>query len=103
MDLVEAIYRLTESFPKTENYGLTSQLRRAAISVPSNLAEGAVGRSKAEFSRFLEIALGSLSELDTQIEIAHRLKYLATPDADVLNQHITDCTGLIIGLRRSLA
>jgi four helix bundle protein len=80
MALVEAIYRLTEDFPSTERFGLTMQLRRSAVSVPSNIAEGVARRSTAEYLRFLSIARGSLSELDTQMQIAERLE-LTTPDA----------------------
>ncbi|MFZ5655480.1 MAG: four helix bundle protein [Pseudomonadota bacterium] len=80
MALVEATYRLTEHFPSTERFGLTMQLRRSAVSVPSNIAEGVARRSTAEYLRFLSIARGSLSELDTQMQIAERLE-LAQPDA----------------------
>ncbi|MBA5246848.1 four helix bundle protein [Marnyiella aurantia] len=73
MVLVEEIYRATAVFPKEEIYGLTSQLKRAAVSVPSNIAEGCGRKGSAELKRFLYIALGSLSELDTQLEIAERL------------------------------
>ena len=76
MDLVEEIYRITSKFPKEEMYGLTSQLRRASVSVPSNIAEGATGRTNTDFARFLTMSLGSLSEIDTQIEISFRLKYI---------------------------
>ncbi|HER24967.1 MAG TPA: four helix bundle protein [Candidatus Atribacteria bacterium] len=76
MDLVSNIYRITESFPNKELYGLTNQIRRAAVSVPSNIAEGAARSSKKEFIQFLYIALGSLSELETQIIIANGLEYL---------------------------
>jgi four helix bundle protein len=65
MDLVSDIYKITESFPNKELYGLTNQIRRAAVSVPSNIAEGAARNSKKEFIQFLYIALGSLSELET--------------------------------------
>lgn len=77
MTLVENVYALTASFPKEEVYGLTSQIRRSAVSVPSNIAEGAGRQSKAEWIRFLFIAQGSLSELDTQLKIAQRLNYIA--------------------------
>jgi four helix bundle protein len=73
MDLVQSIYELTQTFPKEEVYGLTAHIRRTAISVPSNIAEGSARSSKAQLSHFLEIARGSLSELETQLLIAQRL------------------------------
>jgi len=76
MDLVEEIYRLTYKFPDSERYGLTSQIRRAAISIPSNIAEGAGRKSDKELIQFVSIALGSLTELETQYLIAVRLKYV---------------------------
>ena len=75
VDLVVDIYTLTKCFPKEELYGLTAQLKRASVSVPSNIAEGAGRRGKAEFIRFLYISMGSLSEVETQIEIAVRLSF----------------------------
>ena len=75
IDLVEDIYRFTKTFPPEEMYGLTSQMRRSAVSIPSNIAEGAARQSNKEFLQFLYIALGSLSEIETQLFIAQRLGY----------------------------
>jgi len=74
--LVKEIYKISYSFPKDEIYGLTLQIRRSAISIPSNIAEGAARNSKKEFIQFLYIALGSVSELETQLIIAKELNYL---------------------------
>jgi len=76
MDPVVSVYEMTKSFPKEETYGLVSQLRRAAISVPSNIAEGACDRSNEQFRNFLSIAIGSLNEINTQLEVALRVGYL---------------------------
>jgi four helix bundle protein len=78
MELVRDIYSATSTFPKTEEYGLSSQMRRAAVSIPSNLAEGAARKGNKEFKQFLNIAQGSLSELDTQVELAHMLGYMSS-------------------------
>lgn len=75
IDLVEDIYRVTKTFPTEEMYGLTSQMRRSSVSIPSNVAEGAARQSTKEFLQFLYIALGSLSEIETQLVIAQRLGY----------------------------
>jgi len=96
MDLVSNIYKITESFPNKELYGLTNQIRRAAVSVPSNIAEGAARSSKKEFIQFLYIALGSLSELETQIIIASRLEYLN--NLDTLLEDLKVVQKLINGL-----
>ena len=76
MTLVEVVYAKTKLFPKDELFGLTSQVKRAAVSIPSNIAEGAGRKGSKEFQRFLYIAMGSASELDTQIEIAVRLGFV---------------------------
>jgi four helix bundle protein len=76
MELVRDVYKASSAFPKMEEYGLSSQMRRAAVSIPSNLAEGAARKGNKEFKQFLNIAQGSLSELDTQVELAHMLGYM---------------------------
>lgn len=86
MDLTVEIYQATSSFPKHETYGLVSQMRRAAVSVPSNIAEGKGHRSDPEFVRFLFHARGSLLELQTQLLIARRLHYLSEEKADELSR-----------------
>ncbi len=96
MDLVSNIYKITESFPNKELYGLTNQIRRAAVSIPSNIAEGAARNSKKEFIQFLYIALGSLSELETQIIIENRLEYLN--NLDTLSEDLKFVQKLINGL-----
>jgi four helix bundle protein len=86
MDLTIEIYRATSEFPKHETYGLTSQMRRAAVSVPSNIAEGKGHRSDPEFVRFLFHARGSLLELQTQLLIAQRLEYLSEEKASEIRR-----------------
>jgi four helix bundle protein len=76
IDFVTKIYKITTSFPSSETYGLTSQIRRAAVSIPSNIAEGSGRKNSKEFIQFLYVANGSLSEVETQLEIAFRLGYL---------------------------
>lgn len=75
IDLVEAIYAMTQKYPKEEMYGLTNQIRRSAVSIPSNIAEGAARNSNKEYIQFLYTSLGSLSELETQLIIAQKLNY----------------------------
>jgi four helix bundle protein len=80
MSFVEQIYKATTKFPTDERYGLASQLRRAAVSFPSNIAEGAARSSVREYIQFLYVALGSLSEIETQVMIAGKLGYLSVDD-----------------------
>lgn len=100
MALVVAVYSVTEKFPQTEQYGLTSQLRRAAVSVPANIAEGATRTGSKEFLHFLSIASGSLSELDTLIDLAIQLGYIE--DTEELSTKVDDVAGLIMGLASSI-
>jgi len=86
--LVTEIYKLTESYPKSEIYGLTSQIRRSAVSIPSNIAEGAARSSTKEFSQFLSIALGSVSELETQLIVSNNLGFMENNNLDVLIEQI---------------
>ncbi|AYN69187.1 four helix bundle protein [Euzebyella marina] len=77
MDLVEKVYHLTATFPQEERFGLTSQIRRCAVSIPSNIAEGAGRKSKKVFRNFLEISNGSINELKTQLEISKRIGFIS--------------------------
>ena len=83
MDFVTEIYNVTNNFPKSELNGLTSQIRRSAISIPSNIAEGSSRKGTKEFIQFLWISNGSLSELETQIEICHRLGYIINIEGEI--------------------
>lgn len=84
MNLVTQIYKETESFPESERYGLISQIRRSAVSIPSNIAEGYGRNSGGDFKRFLNISMGSLFEIQTQLQIAQNLKYLDTKENERL-------------------
>jgi four helix bundle protein len=103
MDLVIEIYRTTENFPGQEIYGLTNQIRRAAVSIPSNIAEGAARQTKKEFTNYLHMAQGSLSELDTQIELARRLGYLDAKSWSALDTRMEQIDKMISGLIRHLS
>jgi four helix bundle protein len=107
MNLAVEVYRITESFPKSELYGLTNQIRRAAVSVPSNIAEGKGRRTDADFSVFLFRARGSLLELQTQLMLAQRLEYLREQDAkrilDAANAVGSGLAGLINALKPKAA
>lgn len=102
IELVKKIYELTKSFPKSEFYGLTNQMRRAAISIPANISEGAARQTKKEFIQFLHVSQGSLSELDTHLEISKDLAYLREADLQVLPQLMNDIDKMLTGLIKSL-
>jgi len=95
---VTFIYKITENFPKSELYGLTNQMRRAAVSIPSNISEGASRNSAIERRRFYEISRSSLVELDTQIEIAFTLKYISEEIIPELNEKINHLFALLSNL-----
>jgi four helix bundle protein len=102
MDLVTDAYRVTESFPKREVYSLTDQIRRAAVSVPSNIAEGQAHFSKAEFLHSLRHSSGSLAELETQLLLAERLKYTDHTQAESLLRQASEVGKHLNGLMNSL-
>jgi four helix bundle protein len=103
MDLVEDIYRRTEHFPKAEEFGLKAQMRRAAVSVPSNIAEGQGRHRPKVFREFLNIAMGSLSELETQIHLAVRLHFISQQDCDSLCSRCAEVGKMLYGLSNSIA
>jgi four helix bundle protein len=100
MELVVSVYSITKTFPQSEQYGLVSQLRRAAVSVPANIAEGAARNGSKEFLHFLGISSGSLSELDTLIDLARQLGYV--DNTEELNAKVDDVSGLVMGLASSV-
>ncbi|MEX2143703.1 MAG: four helix bundle protein [Anaerolineales bacterium] len=103
MDLVTQVYLLSDKFPNTESYGLKSQIHRAAVSVPSNIAEGqARGSTNSEFSRFIRIALGSLAELDTQLELSIRLAYITEAEAENTFALALEIRKMLFGLLKKL-
>lgn len=99
MDLATQVYSLTSRFPKEELYGLTAQMRRSAVSIPSNIAEGAARHSRKEFIQFLSIASGSVAELETQLVLAFRIGFLPTNTALA---KIEEIRKMLLGLLRSL-
>jgi len=99
--VVSDIYLLTKAFPKEEMFGLTSQLRRAAVSIPSNIAEGS-SRSKKEFSRFIDVARGSVFECVTMLQISFKQGYINSEKSDDLKNKLTDLSKMLSGLKRSI-
>ena len=102
MDFVVDCYKATQAFPKEENYGLTSQLQRAAVSVPANIAEGRELQSSKQFLKHIAIAYASLAEAETHILIAHRLKYIDKELVEQLSNKITEIGKMLNGLRKSI-
>ena len=96
------IYRITSGFPKEEMYGLTSQMRRAAVSVPSNIVEGSARDSQPEYLRFLTIAFGSLRELRYQLSLAVRLEYLPSQEFESAEQRVVEAEKVLNGLIRAM-
>ncbi len=102
IDLVEKIYKITKSFPQEELYCLTSQLRRASISVPSNIAEGFARHSSKEYKQFLYISLGSCAEITTQIIVALKLGYLRERESKQLQQEIDTLSKMTMSLIKKI-
>ncbi len=100
--LVEEIYKITQNFPKEEMYGLTSQLRRSAVSIPSNIAEGFTRFHNKEYRQFLYISLGSCAELNTQIIISSHLSYLSSEKAERILNEIDEISKMIMGLIKKI-
>ena len=101
-ELVMTVYKATRSFPKEELFGLTSQLRRAAVSVPGNIVEGCGRQSLKEYLNFLNIAFGSLREAGYYLHLAHRLEYLKAAESAELQRQYDECAKVLSGLIRSL-
>ncbi|MCS7466444.1 four helix bundle protein [Stieleria sp. ICT_E10.1] len=101
-ELVLLVYRFTTEFPSSEQFGLTSQLRRAALSIPSNIVEGCARHAEGDYIRFLDIAHGSAREVEYQITVAHRLGYLSDEDSQQLSAKSVETSKVLNGLLRSL-
>ena len=102
MEIVEDIYKLTKEFPKEELYGLSAQMRRCAVSIPSNVAEGFTRKHNKEYKQFLYISLGSCAELETQIEITTKLSFLSDKQKEELLEKINHTTRMIMNLLKCL-
>lgn len=102
VDFVVSVYESTKNFPSDERFGLTSQIRRAAVSIPANIAEGAARKTNKEFLQFLSIAQGSSSELETEILIAKKLSFLNENQYNLLKEEIENISRMMIGLTNHL-
>ncbi len=103
MDLVTEIYKATATFPNEEKFGLSSQARRAAVSVPSNIAEGHGRKATGAYLNHISIAYGSLMELETQVQIAERLSFLPAEENAIILEKISEIARMLNGLKKSLA
>jgi four helix bundle protein len=101
-NFVKQIYQITAKLPDEEKFGLTSQMRRAAISIPSNIAEGAGRNSRKEFANFLGICQGSIAELETQILVGQDIGYFQNNSAQSLLEELDEISKMVIGLRKAL-
>ena len=101
--LVKEVYSILESFPKSENYGLISQLKRAVISVPSNISEGCGRRTLKDLSHFLDVAIGSLCEVETQLYLAYDLGFISQSKMEELVNETTQIRKMITGFQNSLS
>jgi four helix bundle protein len=101
-NLAKNIYKATRTFPSEELYGITSQIRRASVSVPANIAEGCGRQGNAELSRFLQISLGSANELEYHLLLSNELKFLDDEDFKPLNQQVNEIKGMLIALLQKL-
>ncbi|KMQ72507.1 four helix bundle protein [Chryseobacterium koreense] len=102
IDLAVDIYETTENFPKSEEFGLKSQLRRCAVSVPSNIAEGSSRSSNKDFNRFLEIGQGSLYEMQTQVIISARRNFIEINDYEIIENQIIELQKMVTGFQKTL-
>lgn len=100
--LVLNVYRLTSAFPTEERFGLIDQIRRAAVSIPANIAEGCGRGSDADFARFFQIAMGSASELEYELLLARDLGYLHGPDHEMIEKHVQEVKQMITGFLHKL-
>ena len=103
IDFVKKVYQVTHNFPASEKFGLINQIRRAAVSIPSNIAEGQGRNSTKEFKQFLAISLGSLAELETQLIIAKEIEYLTQNGLDALLSPLDRIRKMIKGLSKGIA
>ncbi len=100
IELVKEIYKIADNFPQSEQFGLTSQIKRAVISIPSNIAEGTARYSDKDTSRFIDIALGSIAEVDTQLTIAKELGYVTNINGT--EEHLKQVNALVLGFKKYL-